>query len=211
MRYLHWNFNLTRLHLTFATQNPSPGFFFSFGVLGSLQKSLLNFFFNCFVVFKFSSIFYLLCPFSALILFYKSIKTSLSKMQHVRRTGFSLKTRWLLYSNVVKSCNKLDSFLEYVPSRSLSDVGIGRFSSMAAESAVFNVSAKRVCEVLLKNSHCCDWFFVFLLLLEWVCMNYWGFEYILVLVRCCILNFLYVVIDDFDQMLRVTSSQLLHL
>ncbi|KAK6783358.1 hypothetical protein RDI58_021155 [Solanum bulbocastanum] len=64
-------------------------------------------------------------------------------MQHVKRTGFSLKTRWLLYSNVVKSCNKLDSFLEYVPSRSLSDVGIGRFSSMAAESAVFNVSAKR--------------------------------------------------------------------
>lgn len=77
-------------------------------------------------------------------------------MQHVRRTGFSLKTRWVL-SNVVKSCNKLDSFLEYVPSRSLSDVGVGRFSSMAAESAAFSVSAKRVCEVLVffeKGKNC---------------------------------------------------------
>lgn len=65
-------------------------------------------------------------------------------MQHVRRTGFSLKTtRWLLLSNVVKSCNKFDSFLEFVPSRTLSDVGIGRFSSMAAETAAFNFSAKR--------------------------------------------------------------------
>lgn len=63
-------------------------------------------------------------------------------MQHVRRTGFSSKTR-LLLSNVVKSCNKFDSFSEYVPTRTLSDVGIGRFSSLAAEGCAFNVSAKR--------------------------------------------------------------------
>ncbi|XP_060218951.1 probable mitochondrial import inner membrane translocase subunit TIM21 [Lycium barbarum] len=63
-------------------------------------------------------------------------------MQHVRRSGFSLKTR--LLSNVVKSsCNKFDSFLEYMPSRNISDVGISRFSSMAAETAAFNLSAKR--------------------------------------------------------------------
>ncbi|XP_009789351.1 putative mitochondrial import inner membrane translocase subunit TIM21 [Nicotiana tabacum] len=62
-------------------------------------------------------------------------------MQHVRRSGVSLKTRW--WSNVVKSNKKFDSLLEYMPSRSLSDLVISRFSSMAAESAAFNVSAKR--------------------------------------------------------------------
>ncbi|XP_009610238.1 putative mitochondrial import inner membrane translocase subunit TIM21 [Nicotiana tabacum] len=62
-------------------------------------------------------------------------------MQHVRRSGVSLKTRW--WSNVVKSSNKFDSLLEHMPSRSLSNLGISRFSSVAAESAAFNVSAKR--------------------------------------------------------------------
>lgn len=152
-----------------CTQNPSPGFFF-WGFRVTTKISIEFSSSNCFFVSKFSSIFDRLCPFSALILFNNSIKHSLSKMQHVRRTGISLKTRWLL-SNAAKSCNKLDSFLEYVPSRSLSDVGIGHFSSMAAESAAFNVSAKRVCEVLSKNSHCSDWFFMFLLLLKWVCIN----------------------------------------
>ncbi|KAA8520461.1 hypothetical protein F0562_014717 [Nyssa sinensis] len=60
-------------------------------------------------------------------------------MHHIRRTGFSSKNKW---SSVLKSCNGLCSFMEYVPRKCVSDVGLAGFSSTAAQRTAINDFAK---------------------------------------------------------------------
>ncbi|XP_059633885.1 probable mitochondrial import inner membrane translocase subunit TIM21 [Cornus florida] len=61
-------------------------------------------------------------------------------MNHIRRTGFSIKNRC---SNILKPYNGMCSFMEYKPMKCVSDVGLARFSSTATERAAINDFAKR--------------------------------------------------------------------